>query len=120
MSLSSQSIPGWNCNHLHVACFNEVRQTSRRTHSNSLPPSPAAMDANQLAQETTRASESGAITRVLGNPGTSTQELANPEVQIDLIIESSFGESRVDYFQSDTSDVEDLLDRSGPKCLPAN
>ena len=78
-----------------------------------LPQSPAAMDANQFVQDTTRASESRAITRILGNPDASTHESATPEVQIDLMSESSFKQPKVECFRNHTSDVEDLLNSSG-------
>ena len=80
-----------------------------------LSPSPEAMNVDQFAQETTRASNSRAFARVLGNQGSSFQDPANPEAQTDLINESSFVQQKADSFRTDTSDVEDLLDCSGVK-----
>ena len=64
-------------------------------------------------------SESGGLSRILITPDVPTQESATLETRVDLMSEVSSGQPRVDYFQKNTSDVDDLFDTSGTE-MPAN
>ena len=76
-----------------------------------LPPVPTTIDHNDFGGETNRASESGTIAE-------SLQTEIFSDGQWDIVSESSFCQRIVNYFQTDTIDMEDVLDsyRSGPKC----
>ena len=78
-----------------------------------LPPTTSAIVDNVLKPTAEKASESEPIPQVT----TGSQDKESPETEIergnDAVSEAGFSVTKADYFQTDTSDAEELLDSSG-------
>ena len=77
-----------------------------------LPPTTSAIVDNAPEPTTEKVSESEPIPQV----ATGSADKESPEVETerktDIVSEAGFSVTRADYFQTDTSDVEELLDRA--------
>ena len=78
-----------------------------------LPPTDPVSNVETQGLETEKASESDPIPQVAADQGGETSVEEESDRQTDVNSEAGFSTTKVDYFQTDTSDVEDLLDSSG-------
>ena len=80
-----------------------------------LPPTTSAIVDNAPEPPAEKVSESEPIPQV----ATGSADKESPEVETeratDIVSEAGFSVTKADYFQTDTSDVEELLDSSGPE-----
>ena len=78
-----------------------------------LPPTASAVIRDIPELTTTKVSESEPIPQVVSESTGKVQPEVEPDHLTDINSEAGFSAARVDYFQTDTSDVEELLDSSG-------
>ena len=82
-----------------------------------LPPTTSAIVDNVLKPTAEKASESEPIPQVT----IGSQDKESPEAEIergnDAVSEAGFSVTKADYFQTDTSDAEELLDSSGAETV---
>ena len=82
-----------------------------------LPPTTSAIVSHAPESNTEKASESEPIPQVT----TGSQDKESPETEIergnDAVSEAGFSVTKADYFQTDTSDAEELLDSSGAETV---
>ena len=82
-----------------------------------LPPTTSAIVDNVVKPTAEKASESEPIPQVT----TRSQDKESPEAEIergnDAVSEAGFSVTKADYFQTDTSDAEELLDSSGAETV---
>ena len=78
-----------------------------------MPPTTSAIVNDATEPTTEKVSESKSIPQV----ATGSADKESPEVEaervIDINSEAGFSITKADYFQTDTSDIEELLDSSG-------
>ena len=77
---------------------------------------------NRADQEASKESEWTQMTKVLGEPGSSLPTKLHSDKRVETISEVSLFRAKVDYFQTDTSEAEDVLDSAGtvPACNQPN
>ena len=82
-----------------------------------LPPTTSAIVSHAPESNTEKSSESEPIPQVT----TGSQDKESPETEIergnDAVSEAGFSVTKADYFQTDTSDAEELLDSSGAETV---
>ena len=78
-----------------------------------LPPTDPVGNIESQELETEKASESDPIPQVAADQGEKTLTEEESVRQTDVNSEAGFSTTKVEYFQTDTSDVEELLDSSG-------
>ena len=78
-----------------------------------LPPTTSVIIDNTPEPTAEKASESEPIPHVATGPADKESPEVETERAIDIASEAGFSVTKADYFQTDTSDVEELLDSSG-------
>ena len=82
-----------------------------------LPPTTSAIVDNVLKPTTEKASESEPIPHVATGPADKESPEFETGRTIDIVSEAEFSVTKADYFQTDTSDVEERLDSSGAETV---
>ena len=82
-----------------------------------LPPTTSAIVDNALKPTAEKASESEPIPQVATGPADKESPEFETERAIDIASEAGFSVTKADYFQTDTSDVEELLVSSGAETV---
>ena len=82
-----------------------------------LPPTTSAVVDNVLKPETGKASESEPIPHVATGPADKESPEFETGRTTDIASEAGFSVAKADYFQTDTSDNEELLDSSGAETV---
>ena len=82
-----------------------------------LPPTTSAIVDNALEPTAEKASESEPIPQGGTGPADKESPAFATERAIDIASEAGFSVTKADYFQTDTSDVEDLLDSSAAETV---
>ena len=82
-----------------------------------LPPTTSAIVDKALKPTAGKASESEPIPQVATGPADKESPEFETERAIDIASEAGFSVTKADYFQTDTSDVEELLDSSGAETV---
>ena len=82
-----------------------------------LPPTTSAIVDNALKPTAEKASESEPIPQVATGPADKESPEFETERAIDIASEAGFSVTKADYSQTDTSDVEELLDSSGAETV---
>ena len=82
-----------------------------------LPPTTSAIVDNALKPTAEKASESEPTLQVATGPSDKESPGFETERAIDIAREAEFSVTKADYFQTDTSDVEELLDSSGAETV---
>ena len=82
-----------------------------------LPPTTSAIVDNVLKPTAEKASESEPIPQVATGPADKESPEFETGRTIDIVSEAEFSVTKADYFQTDTSDVDELLDSSGAETV---
>ena len=78
-----------------------------------LPPTTSAIVDNALEPTAEKVSESEPIPQVATESADKESHEVEAERATDIVSETGFSATKADYFQTDTSDIEELLDSSG-------
>ena len=78
-----------------------------------LPPTTSAIGDNALEPTAEKVSESEPIPQVATESADKESHEVEAERATDIVSETGFSATKADYFQTDTSDIEELLDSSG-------
>ena len=82
-----------------------------------LPPTDPTSNVETQELETEKTSESDPIPQIAADQGGKASVEEELDQKTDVNSEAGFSTTKVDHFQTDTSDVEELLDSSGGKLL---
>ena len=82
-----------------------------------LPPTSTAIVDKAVHPAIEKASESDPIPQVVGEASNQESSEVDVDPAADIQSETGFSVAKADYFQTDTSDIEELLDSSGAETL---